>query len=295
MQSRADKRRLTDLMSISSSPYLDNTEKQAKTYVNIFRDIYKLFREDDANVLATLKDAANIESLKEVLIEYRCRSDLISEAQLIVYFNCFTKRQIREEFGRFLWDFDENYDGRIQQEEFEKCLELMASKNRIGKSKVRLVLKAMGVEVDEGVGFLKEGLDKEKVVDKQISGQLREMFTARNQTTGQKLFKKASKKLRLNYMEVGVILPYLFSMWFEYELKLALRHRLNYQQVMGVQFKYEEDGSYSYDPFGLPSGMYLSVCRVMNRRVPLDEPCITYRIVVRALMNFQGSNIAVRL
>lgn len=286
MQEREAKRRLTVLMGYSSQDLLT----RSRTYADICKQITEKFRAEDFTVFESLKEG-NWMGLKEIFTEYRCRNEKIAETQLIVYLNCFSMRQIREEFGRFLWEFDENYDGRLQQNEFEHCLEIMARPDHIGKTKVRIGLKAMDVQVDEGINFLKEGPNKDRVVDKQISGQLRELFTARMQSTE----KKGRKRQKLNYMEVGVLLPFLFSYWLENELKVILKCRINFERVMGVPIILKPDGSYDIDPLGVPTNLYLSMCRVMQQRVPLDEACITYRIVVKALLNFQGARSAVGL
>jgi Ca2+-binding EF-hand superfamily protein len=269
----------------------NDIDKQAKIYVNLFDKITANFRADDLTNFNILKEG-DWKQLKTIFTEYRCRHEHIGEVQLIVYLNCFSKQQLREEFGRFLWEFDENFDGRIQQNEFERCLEELGRRDRIGKEKVRIGLRAMFITVDDGASFLKEG-SKDRIVDKQISGQLFQMFTAtvNNGTT----FSGKTRKKRLNYLEVSVLMPYLFAYWVEYELKLILRHRHAYEEIMGIPIVLRPDGSYEIDPLGEPTGLYLAFCRSMQRKVLLDEECITYRVVVRSLMNYHLQGNAVTL
>jgi Ca2+-binding EF-hand superfamily protein len=276
MEKRESSRRLTQFLGMKEG--LNDIERQAKTYANLFSEITENFRADDLANFNILKEG-NWSELKEISTEYRCRYEHFGEVQLMVYLNCFSKQQLREEFGRFLWEFDDNFDGRIQLNEFEKCLEELGRRERIGKEKVRIGLRAMFITVDEGVSFLKEGPNKDRIVDKQISGQLFHMFTA---TVDGLSFSGKAKKKKLKYLEVSVLMPYLFAYWIEYELKLSLNHRLAYEAIKGIPLK--QDGS--NDPLGDPTGLYLAFCRSMQRKVLLDEVCITYRIVVRSLMNF---------
>lgn len=267
----------------------NDIDKQARTYVNLFGKITASFRADDLTNFSILKEG-DWKQLEAIFTEYRCRYEHIGEVQLIVYLNCFSKQQLREEFGRFLWEFDENFDGRIQQNEFERCLEELGRTDRIGKEKVRIGLRAMFITVDDGASFLKEG-SKDRIVDKQISSQLFQMFTAtvNNGTT----FSGKTRKKRLNYLEVSILMPYLFAYWVEYELKLILKHRQAYEEIMGIPIVLRPDGSYEIDPLGEPTGLYLAFCRSMERKVLLDEACITYRVVVRSLMNYhlQGNTV----
>lgn len=278
-----DKREFKPLLKQKTS--LQDNSRTVAEYLETFKSLYSKYREYDSKRYQELRPL-HIKALDEVKADYKLRVDGLTEAVLLVYLNCCTFDQIKEEFMRFIKEFDDNFDGKLQLKEMENCFEMLAEDTYIGKSKIRIALIEMGVQVDVGVSFLKEGSDKKKLIDKQISGQLKEIFSA----------KDASGTKRFDYIQISVLIPYLFAFWLEYEVKGVLRRQLTSRELSGVPFKPSSDGLMENDPTGRPTGLCLALMMQFGTKVELSTPCLSYRHVVKALESFRqlGFSVASR-
>mmetsp|Transcript_32737 Transcript_32737/g.56988 ORF Transcript_32737/g.56988 Transcript_32737/m.56988 type:complete len:708 (-) Transcript_32737:743-2866(-) len=275
--------RLKDLLTRPT--FKENKQALSAEYVRIFKKLWANFREEDGKNYALIKNYSS-HKYDDVKVDLKARIEGLSETVLLTYFNCCSFGDIREEFGRFIMEFDDNFDGKLQVEELVRCLELLGKDEYIGKHKMRMGLMAMGIEVDVGVSMLKEGADKRKLIDVQIVGQLADLFVVKIESgtvNGQ-----PPRMKKLNYIEMNSLLPYLLAYWLEYQVKVILNRQVSYVEIRGLPLVYFLDGSVEYDPEGEPSGLFLALTSQLGRRPDLNEECISYHHVIRALETFRS-------
>jgi hypothetical protein len=267
---------------------LQNKDVIVEEFFKIFQSLYSKFREFDIIRDSDLK-AAISKFLLDEKDEAMRRAEGISDTILMTYLNCCSFAQIKEEFDRFVMDFDDNLDGRLQVHELELCLETLGKD--LGKAKVRIGLVEMGVEVDVGVSFLKEGSESKKLIDKQISGQLRELFVVKEERVVNGVVTRAK---RLDYIETSLLLPYLFAFWMEYQVKKVLASHKVYDEVKGLPLLQQPDGLSHYNPQGEPKGLLLALLMQFDEKPELRKKCVNFNHVVRALKSFRTLGFIVK-
>lgn len=274
------KSRKTLLKRRSTSHELD--EAVAADFCDTFKSLCSQFRDYDRK---RYQEILGIQStfLTEIKADYKFRADGLPEVLLMVLLNCCSFTEIKEEFGRFLIEFDDNSDGKLQHAELVMCLEKLSDENYIGKAKVRLALVAMGIEVDVGVSFLKEGSQKKALIDTQISGQLKELFHA----------KGGEGRKKLDSIDIKSLLPYLLAFWLEFEIRKVLKRNLTFREIKGLPLKPGPDGSFVYDPAGKPSGLYYALLLQFESVTDLDEACLTFRHIIRGIETFRNFGYSV--
>mmetsp|Transcript_19268 Transcript_19268/g.35352 ORF Transcript_19268/g.35352 Transcript_19268/m.35352 type:complete len:716 (-) Transcript_19268:60-2207(-) len=275
--------RLKSLMRRRSSAN-ESRAALAVEYLDIFKSLCSKFREFDIKRNLELQPI-DTALLTEVKADYKYRAEGLPQVMLMIYMNCFSFVELKEEFGRFILEFDDNFDGKLQHSELVRCLEMLSDESYLGRAKMRIALLEMGIEVDVGVSFLKEGSQRKALIDRQISGQLMELFIAKEE---HKTERAAPKVKKLDYIDINYLMPYLAAFWLEYEVKKILKRYITYREIKGIPTKILKDGTTVYDPEGKPSGLFYALRLQIGHEVDLDELALSFRHVIKALESLRS-------
>jgi hypothetical protein len=249
----------------------DRAEKLLRLYREIDQKEYENF----------IKLKVTSKKVKKVLVQFYMLNHGFAECALVYLMNSYDETGISRLFQAFYLEFDKDNNMKMDSEELENCIEVLAQENYIGREKMVATLAQIGVDCQNNLSFFQEGGAAKKLLDNASATELFRMLK----------YDEGKKKLDKKYEHVDFykFVSLVAVFFLEYMTKLFLKKRAAYEQHLGFPYIVMNDGKQKIDKRGEPFGLFRAFVSQLKGVSDVKNPILTFRTVSKALIAYRSS------
>lgn len=281
--------RLRELtLGLSTSPY-DINYPHMKLLIKNHKDltvrVLAKFREIDNNEYKVfIQRMVYDEGVQRVFNQFYLLNHKYAECALVFLLNSYEEAGICHLFQSFYLEFDANNDNRMQAQELERCIEYLAKESFIGREKMIITLKEIGVYCNDNLSFFQEKVENSKVLNSETVTKMFEKFKNID------IRKKINKKME--FVDFHKLAPIISIFFFEYIIKIFLKKRDAYQFHLGLPYKSNKKGKHVYDSSQEPTGLFRAFVKELHGETDIQKPVVTIQVVIKALLLYRSSGFS---
>ena len=168
----------------------------------------------------------------------------------------------------------------MQLDKLERCIELLAKDSYIGKEKMIVTLKELGIDCSNTFSLFQEG-NANKIL---------------NDETLNKLYKKVQidqiakvYDKKIDHVDFMKFAPVVSIFFFEYISILFLKKRDLFNMYLGFPHIIAPTGKAKFNTAGDPEGLYRIFISQLRGDTDINKPLLSYKDVAQALITFRST------
>ena len=261
-------------MKMFVKKHKDTALKLLKKYKEIDNESYEKF------VKAKVYD----EKVKNMFNQFYKLRKNYSNYAISYFLNSYDEDGVCRVFESFFLEFDSNFDRRMEMDEMVKCIELLAKDQFVGKEKMIETLKLIEIFDKNSLNKFREGEGATRLFSEPTYIALFQKFCL-------KILKNKSQKAT-EFIDFHKFSPLVFIFFLEYIAKLFLRKSEACQFHLGVPLRPNKKGKLTFDPSGIPQGLYKIFIKHLNGENDINKSIVTFDSVIKTLILYRAQGLS---